>query len=343
MSCPLPSTGIGERITMAHGGGGSHMQALLEGLFLPAFSNPQLDRRHDGAVLDVAGARIALTTDAYVVRPLQFPGADIGSLAVNGTVNDLAMCGAQPLALSAAFVLDQGLELAVLQQVVASMRAAADAIGVPIVTGDTKVVEAGAEPGLTITTAGVGRVAANVDVAPQNIRPGDALLLSGDIARHGMAVMAARDDLAFEPPLRSDCAPLVDAVMALFAAGVEVRCLRDCTRGGLAASVIELASASGHSLHVDETALAVADEVRGACELLGIDPLHVANEGRFLAVVAATDVERALVALRAVPVAAGAVCIGRVHAGASRAVVDTAIGSQRRLHLLSTDQLPRIC
>jgi hydrogenase expression/formation protein HypE len=341
-SCPLPATAEG-RVELAHGGGGRAMTRLIESLFLPAFDNLALNRRHDGATIDPGGP-CAFSTDSYVVRPLFFPGGDIGSLAVNGTANDLAMCGARPLYLSAGFILEEGLPLADLARVVASMAQAARATGVSIVTGDVKVVERGKADGLFINTSGVGRLLPGADLHPGAVQPGDAIVLSGDIGRHGIAVMAARESLGFEALLESDCAPVAEAALALLKAGVAVRCLRDPTRGGVASALVEIAEASGQSLEIDERAVPVLAQVSAACELLGFDPLHVANEGRFLAFVAAADAGRAVEVLRCHEVSKGAVLIGTVGPGGEgRVTMRTAIGGNRIVDMLSGEQLPRIC
>ena len=342
-TCPLPAA-EGERVQLAHGGGGRAMARLIERLFLPAFANPALERRHDGALLELGGARLAFSTDSYVVSPLFFAGGDIGSLAVNGTVNDLAMCGARPLYLSAGFIVEEGLPLATLERVVASMRAAAAAAGVELVTGDTKVVDRGKADGLFINTAGIGRVAAGCEIAPRRVRAGDVVLLSGDLGRHGVAVMAARGALGLETAIASDCAPLAAPVLALLEAGCAVSCLRDLTRGGLASALVEIAEAAGLEIALDERAIPVREEVRAVCELLGLDPIYVANEGRFVAFVAPADAERALGVLRAYEPSRGACAIGSVQAGAAgRVVMKSTIGGRRIVDMLSGEQLPRIC
>jgi len=342
-TCPLPSADPA-RIALAHGGGGALTGALIDGLFRPAFANPALDAAHDGAVLDADGTRLAFTTDSYVVRPAFFPGGDIGSLAVTGTVNDLAMCGARPRWLSAGLILEEGFPMADLRRVVASMAAAARDAGVTLVTGDTKVVGRGQGDGVYINTAGIGLIAPGVEVAPSRLRPGDAVLLSGDLGRHGMAVMAAREGLDFAPPIESDCAALHRPVAALLAAGIDIHCLRDPTRGGLAAALVELAGAAGVGVEIDEAAIPVGDAVRGACEVLGFDPLHVACEGRFVAVLPEADAEQALDLLRADPLGADAARIGTVTAEpAGVATLATAIGARRVLDPPSGEMLPRIC
>lgn len=346
LSCPAPISRH-ERVLLAHGGGGRLTQQLVDSLFGPAFANPALDARHDGALIDADGARLAFTTDSYVVRPLFFPGGDIGTLAVNGTVNDLAMCGARPLAISAGFIIEEGLPMETLARVVESMAAAVRAAGVRLVTGDTKVVERGHADGLFITTSGVGVVErpGATTVGPASLRPDDVMLLSGDVGRHGMTIMAQREGLAFESPILSDCAPVAAPVLALLDAGVDVRCLRDLTRGGLATALSELASASRLEIELDETAVAVEEAVQGACEILGFDPLYVANEGRFVAFVPPADAERALEILRGFPVSAGACLAGRVKPGGmpGTATLRSRIGASRVLDMLSGEQLPRIC
>jgi len=341
--CPLPIQ-HSATITMAHGGGGKLMRQLLTSVFLPAFRNPQLEQLHDGAVLSVGSQRLAFTTDSYVVHPLFFPGGDIGSLAVNGTVNDLTMCGARPRWLSAGFILEEGLPMETLQRVVRSMQEAATAAGVELVTGDTKVVDRGKGDALYINTAGVGVVEHNIVVGPTRVQPGDVVLLSGDLGRHGIAIVSVREGLTFEGALPSDCAPLVEPVMALLQAGIEVHCLRDLTRGGLAAALNEIADTARVRVDVDETAIPVREEVRSACEMLGFDPLYVANEGRFVAFVAPRDLTRALAVLHAHPLGQGASFIGTVTGGSPGLVtIRSRIGATRILDLLSGEQLPRIC
>jgi hydrogenase expression/formation protein HypE len=345
-ACPVPITRH-SLVQLGHGGGGRLTRELVTRVFEPAFANAPLLERHDGATLRLPGSdapRIALSTDSYVVRPLFFPGGDIGSLAVNGTVNDLAMCGARPLYLSAGFVLEEGLPLETLERVVASMAEAAARAGVSIVTGDTKVVERGKADALFVNTAGVGLVLHTGTIGPSAVRPGDRLLLSGDVGRHGVAILAARESLGFESALESDCAPVAAPALALLEAGVEVRCLRDLTRGGLAAALCEVAEDASVHLALREAAIPVRDEVRAACELLGLDPLQVANEGRFVAFVAARDADRALELLRAHPVSAGAVAIGEVaERRAPLVTLTTPFGSTRVVELPSGEQLPRIC
>ncbi len=343
-SCPVPLSTRTE-IQVGHGGGGRLTQELIDAIFAPAFRNPALEARHDGAMLALAGgARLAFTTDSHVVSPLFFPGGDIGRLAVHGTVNDLAMCGARPKWLSAGFILEEGLPIETLQRIVASMAEAARAAGVEIVTGDTKVGERGKGDGLYINTAGIGAVESAATIAPAAVRSGDVVLLSGDIGRHGMAILAQREGLAFESPIESDCACLWPAVEALLASGTEVHCLRDLTRGGLATATIEIAEAAGVEIVLEEGAVDVTEPVRGACEILGMDPLYVANEGRFIAIVPEAETGRALAAIAAHAPGGPARKIGIVRAAKrARVTLRSVVGVERILDRLSGEQLPRIC
>jgi hydrogenase expression/formation protein HypE len=341
-SCPAPA-GDGDVVQLAHGGGGRAMARLLDEVIRTAFDDPELDRRHDGAALEVSGP-VAFTTDSYVVKPLVFPGGDIGALAVNGTINDLAMCGARPLYFSVGLIVEEGLALETLRAVVASIAAAARRAGVRLVTGDTKVVGRGEADGLFVNTAGIGRIVAPGPIGPASVVPGDAVVLSGDIGRHGIAVMAAREALGFETVIESDCAPLGEPVMALLDSGIAVRCLRDLTRGGLASALVEIAETAGVAIDIEEGAVPVRAEVAAACELLGLDVLHVANEGRFVAFVAADDAARAVEVLRRHDVAGGAAVIGAVGDGpAGQVSCRGAIGGVRVIDMLSGEQLPRIC
>lgn len=335
---------VREQITMAHGGGGKLMHQLLETYVIPAFRNEKLESRHDGAVMDISGTRLAFTTDSYVVRPMFFPGGDIGSLAVNGTVNDLAMCGAKPLYLSAGLIMEEGLPIEWLAKVIESMRTSAEAAGVQIVTGDTKVVDKGKGDGLFINTAGIGVVEHELSISPAIIRPGDVILLSGDVGRHGIAIMAVREGLEFETTIESDCAPVAAPVLAMIEAGVELHCLRDLTRGGLATTLVEISESSNLHLAIEEAQIAVDESVRGACEILGFDPLYLANEGRFVAFVPENHVERALEIMQAHPVSAGVAAVGRVTDDLrTRVTLKRSIGTERVLDMLTGEQLPRIC
>lgn len=338
LACPVPLTDY-PQVLLGHGSGGRLMHNLLDKMIVPTFSNQALEARGDGATLWLGGTRLAFTTDSYVVQPLFFPGGDIGTLAVNGTVNDLAMCGARPLYLSAGFILEEGLPMETLWQVVQSMQAAAQAAGVCIVTGDTKVVDRGKGDGIFINTAGVGVLQHDVVLGPTSVCTGDVILLNGDIGRHGMAIMAAREGLQFESAIESDCAPLAGPVMALLDAGVRVRCLRDLTRGGLATSLVEIATTAHLHIHIRENDIPVREDVRGACEILGLDPMYVANEGRFVAFVAPEDMAHALDLL-----GDGTVAIGVVRDDRPGLVtLESAIGASRIVDMLSGEQLPRIC
>lgn len=335
-----------ERITLAHGAGGRSSQALIDALFLPELSNPLLAPLGDSALLSLpGGGRLAFTTDAYVVKPLSFPGGDIGKLAVNGTINDLAVSGARPIALSVAFILEEGLETAELARHVAALGTAAREAGVPVATGDTKVVERGKADGLYICSTGVGLVPDDVRLDAQSIRPGDRVVLSGTIGDHGMAVLMARGELELEGEIESDTAPLHTLATAVIAAtGAALRCMRDPTRGGLASTLNELARAAGVSIVLDETAIPVRSAVAGACEILGIDPLYVANEGKLVAVVAPESTDRALEALRADPRGRDAALVGEVRAApAGMVLLDTEFGGTRVVDTLAGDPLPRIC
>lgn len=349
-TCPVPLPHKTE-ITVGHGGGGKLTQDLIDSVFRPAFANAALEAQHDGALLKFpGGGRLAFTTDSHVVSPLFFPGGDIGKIAVNGTVNDLCMCGARPLWLSAGFILEEGFPVETLRQIVASMKAAADAAGVVIVTGDTKVVERGKGDGLYVTTAGVGVIETPLTVAPTSVRAGDAIVLSGDLGRHGMAIMATRANLSFESAIESDCAPLVAPVWALLAAGLEIHCLRDLTRGGLASSLVEIAESAKLALAIDAAKVPVSELVQGACEILGLDPLYVANEGRFVCILPEAQAEQAVEIINRTSAGASgdasvrAVIIGKVKAGPAGQVTQrSVIGAERIVDRLSGEQLPRIC
>jgi len=356
LQCPIPISDY-PTVTLAHGGGGRLSQMLVERMFLPVFRNPLLESLHDGAVLPLPPSqrgegpgeggqpRLAFTTDSFVITPRFFPGGDIGSLAVHGTVNDLAMCGAQPLALSAGFILEEGLPMDELWQIVRSLAAAAEAAGVPVATGDTKVVDRGKGDGIYINTSGVGLIPAGVHISPRRARPGDVILINGPIAEHGIAIMSVREGLAFETALESDSAALNGLVAeVLAAAGDAVHVLRDPTRGGVSSALNEIAAAAGVGIRLNETSIPVGDAVRGACEILGLDPLYVANEGKCLAIVAREAAETVLAAMHNHPQGKAAAIIGEVVADHPRRVIlRSRIGGQRIVDMLSGEQLPRIC
>jgi hydrogenase expression/formation protein HypE len=334
-----------ERITMAHGAGGKATQALIEGLFAPTFASPALTALGDAGLLEVDGVGLALTTDSFVVRPLRFPGGSIGELAVNGTVNDLAVAGARPLAISVSLVLEEGLDAETLRAEVDAMAAAASAAGVEIVAGDTKVVERGHADGMYVCTTGIGRIDDRARLAPDAARPGDRILVSGSIGEHGTAIMLARGELGLEAAIESDTRPLWPAIDGLLdAAGGGLRCLRDATRGGVASVLNELARAAGVAMLVRERDVPVQAAVAGAAELLGIDPMYVANEGTFVAIVAPAAAERALAALHAAPGCERAADIGECKGQPPGMVlVETSFGGRRVMDQLAGDPLPRIC
>ena len=360
-ACPIPISQY-PHVLLAHGGGGKLMHQLIGKMFLTAFGNPLLETRHDSAVVEIpAGGRgasppsplatrasqppkLAFTTDSYVVRPLFFPGGDIGSMAVHGTVNDLAMSGARPVYLSAAFIIEEGLAMDALWNIVCSMRDAAQRCGVQIITGDTKVVDKGKGDGLFINTAGIGVIEHSLAIVPRSVQPGDVVLVSGDLGRHGMAIMAVREGLQFESAIESDSAPVHEIVLELLKAGIEIHCLRDLTRGGLAGALNEIAEAATVRIEIVEKSVPVREDVHAACEMLGLDPLHVACEGRFIAFVAAKDAERALQIMGHHVVGTGSAVIGRVTEGPAPLVtMKSAIGANRILDMPSGEQLPRIC
>jgi len=342
--CPIPISEY-PAILLAHGGGGKLTQMLIERIFLPAFANSALETLHDGAILEVEGIRLAFTTDSFVVSPIFFPGGDIGCLAVHGTVNDLAMCGARPLALSAGFILEEGFPMEDLCRVVESMREAAQRVGVPIVTGDTKVVDKGKGDGIFINTTGIGIIPAGIQISPKRARPGDLILINGAIAVHGIAIMSVREGLEFETTLASDTAPLHDLVARILEVGGEkVHVLRDPTRGGVASALNEIASKAKVGIILDEASIPIWEEVKGACEILGLDPLYVANEGKCLAIVAREKAEEVLEAMKSHPLGKEAAIIGEVveeHPG--QVILRSKIGGRRIVEMLSGEQLPRIC
>lgn len=343
-SCPLPIFDH-KRIVLGHGSGGKLTAELIEKIFLPAFSNPVLAKLDDQAVLQVNGSRLAFTTDSFVVTPIFFPGGDIGTLAVNGTVNDLAMSGARPLYLAAAFILEEGLRSDDLRRVVESMRDAANAAGVQFVTGDTKVVNRGKGDQVFITTTGIGLIEGPVNISADAAKPGDKIILSGYVGDHGMAIMSQREHLEFDGAIESDCAALHELVATMLQVGAEnIHCLRDPTRGGVATTLNEIAARSKVGMKLDESTIPVREAVRGACELLGLDPLYVANEGKLVAVVSASAAEAILKRMQAHPLGQQAAIIGEVvatHPG--MVLMKTGIGGTRILDVMFGEQLPRIC
>lgn len=342
-ACPLPLRDY-PKIVVGHGGGGKLTSDLVEHLFLPAFRNDTLEDLGDAAVLEVSGSRLAFSTDSFVVSPLFFPGGSLGELAVNGTVNDLAMAGAEPLFLSAGFIIEEGFPLSDLGELVERMAAAARAAGVAIVTGDTKVVERGHGHGCYVNTAGVGKIPEGVVIGPSRARAGDVVIVNGTLGDHGMAVMSVREGLTFDSAIESDCAALHELVRLMLAKRGDVHVLRDPTRGGLAAALNEIARASGVGVLLEEGDLPVRDDVRSACDLLGIDPLQVANEGKLVAIVEASEAQSLLEAMRRHPLGRDAVAVGRVtKENAGMLAVRTALGATRVVPVAMGEQLPRIC
>ena len=343
LSCPTPLA-LQDTILLGHGSGGRLSAELMQSVFLPAFSNPVLARLEDQAIVTVNGTRLAFTTDSFVVKPLFFPGGDIGSLSVHGTINDLAVGGAKPLFLSAAFILEEGLPIEVLRRVVDSLHAAAAKAGVEVVTGDTKVVEKGSGDELFINTAGIGLVSMDLELSASRARPGDRVLLSGSIGEHGIAILAQREGLEFESPVVSDSAPLHILAADMLNASREIRCMRDPTRGGVSSTLNEIAQQSRVAVRLEESEIAIREEVRGACEMLGLDPLYVANEGKLIAIVAPDAADAVLAAMHRNPLGKNARIIGTVVESSSPVVtIRTPLGTSRIVDMLAGDQLPRIC
>ncbi len=341
--CPLPLSDY-QDIVLAHGSGGKLSQQLIQEILLPQFRNELLDVQHDGAVFSVGGTRLAFSTDSFVVSPIFFPGGDIGKLAVHGTVNDLAMCGARPLYLSAGFILEEGLSMQNFWTITLSMREAAAAAGVALVTGDTKVVDRGKADRIFINTSGIGVVPEGVNIHPGRAQPGDKVIVSGEIAVHGIAIMSVREGLEFETEILSDTAPLNGLVNAMLAASANIHVLRDPTRGGITSALSEIAQAARVGISLDEAKIPISEEVNGACEILGLDPLYVANEGKLLAIVSAEEADPVLSAMRAHPLGIKAAVIGSVTADYPGFVLmKTRIGGNRVVDMLSGEQLPRIC
>lgn len=342
LTCPLP--GQYQNIVMAHGGGGRLMQQLIENLIMPTFDNPWLKQRQDSAVLELGQSRLAFTTDSYVIKPLFFPGGDIGKLAVCGTLNDLAVSGARPLLLSCSLIMEEGFPIANLQKVIQSMQQTADAAGVSIVTGDCKVVEKSKGDGLYINTSGIGQIEHSQTIAPVSVKIGDAVIINGDLGRHSIAIMAEREGLDFESRIASDCADLSGLILSLLNAGLEIHCMRDLTRGGLTSALVEIATAAELSITIEESAVIVSGSVQGACEILGLDPLYLANEGRFALILPESQTESAIRLMHAHPLGRGACIVGNVGAaGTVPLTMQTKFGTSRILDLLSGEQLPRIC
>jgi hydrogenase expression/formation protein HypE len=342
-SCPLPVTNYKE-IVLAHGSGGKLSQQLLEKIILPQFRNELLEPLHDGAIVAVGDQRIAFSTDSYVVSPIFFPGGDIGKLAVHGTVNDLAMCGARPLYLSVGFILEEGLPMEDFWRVVQSMREAAESAGVKLITGDTKVVDRGKADKIFINTSGFGLISNGVNIQPSRAGVGDAIIVSGPIAVHGIAIMSVREGLEFETEIASDTAPLNGLVSALIDAGIDIHVLRDPTRGGVTSALSEIAQSARVGMLLDEARIPINEEVKGACEILGLDPLYVANEGKLIAIVDRKDVEATLKSLRSNPLGKDAAVIGEIvneHPGF--VTMKSRVGGIRVVDMLSGEQLPRIC
>ena len=342
-SCPLPITNY-KQIVLAHGSGGKLSHQLIEKMVLPQFHNELLEPLHDGAIFSLNGERVAFSTDSFVVSPIFFPGGDIGKLAVHGTINDLSMCGARPLYLSAGFILEEGLPMEDFWRVVQSMHAATDSAGVKLVTGDTKVVDRGKADKIFINTSGIGIVPNEVNIHPARATVGDKIIISGSIAVHGIAIMSVREGLEFETEIASDSSPLHELVAAMLANRIDIHVLRDPTRGGVTSALTEIAQTAKVGMLLDEAAVPISEEVKGACEILGLDPLYVANEGKLLAIVAPEDVESALKALRGQSLGKDAAVIGEVvdeHPGF--VMMKTRIGGTRVVDMLSGEQLPRIC
>ena len=343
LSCPVPISDY-KNVLLAHGGGGRLSHQIIQKMFVSQFRNEFLDQSHDGAIIPVNGSRLAFTTDSYVVNPIFFPGGDIGMLAVNGTVNDLAMCGAAPLYLSAAFIIEEGLPMDELWRVVLSMQEASKRAGVMLVTGDTKVVDKGKGDKIFITTAGIGTIKNGIDINPKNARLGDKIIVSGNIGVHGIAIMSVREGLEFETKIESDCAPLNDLVQTMLTASQQIHVLRDPTRGGIASALNEIAESANVGMLIHEEKIPIDESVSGACEILGFDPLYVANEGKLLAFVSPEEADKVLAAMRLHPLGKDAAIIGEVTNEHPKTVfMKSRIGGTRVVDMLSGEQLPRIC
>jgi hydrogenase expression/formation protein HypE len=343
LNCPIPVSEY-PNILLAHGSGGKLMHQLIQKLIYPIFKNEFLEQQHDGAVISLGNIKIAFTTDSFVVKPIFFPGGNIGTLAVNGTVNDLAMCGAKPLYLSVALIIEEGLKIETLWEILKAMQQAAQKVDVKLVTGDTKVVDKGKGDQIFINTAGIGIIEHNQIISPKQVKVGDCIILNGDIGRHGIAIMAQREGLSFESQIESDCAPLSSTILALLKNNIEIHCLRDLTRGGLATALNEIALSSKTHIEINESKIPVNEAVKGACEILGFDPLYVACEGRFIAFVPENQAQKALNIINNHQEEKNAAIIGQVIDNREALVsIKSIIGATRIIDMLTTEQLPRIC
>ncbi|TAL67028.1 MAG: hydrogenase expression/formation protein HypE [Bacteroidetes bacterium] len=343
MSCPVPIRDY-KQILMAHGGGGSLSHQLISELFVKVFDNPALNLQHDGAILDISSTKLAFTTDSYVINPIFFPGGDIGSLAVNGTVNDLSVCGAKPLFISAGFIIEEGFRIEELWKISLSMKQAADDAGVQIVTGDTKVVEKGKGDKIFINTAGIGIIDNDVNISPLNCKPGDVIIINGSIAEHGIAILSKREGFEFESEIVSDCCPLNGLVQNILTISKNIRTMRDATRGGVATVLNEIAMSSNLGIVIEENKIPVKDNVKSGCEILGFDPLYVANEGKVLIIVSTEDAEKVLQVMKNHPYGNDSAIIGNlVEENPGMVVMKTIVGTTRVVDMLSGEQLPRIC
>jgi hydrogenase expression/formation protein HypE len=346
LQCPIPISDY-PKVLLAHGGGGRLMHNLIEKMFRSAFGNEYLAQGHDSSVINLPQGKIAYTTDSYVVKPLFFPGSDIGKLAVYGTLNDLSMSGAKPLYISLGLIIEEGFDMLDLWKVVTSIKDAADFAGVKIVTGDTKVVDKGKGDGIFINTSGIGIIENSLDISPASIKEGDVIILNGDIGRHGIAIMAEREGIEFEHKIESDCAPLSGVIQSIIKSDIEVHCMRDLTRGGLTSALNELAESSHAEILINDESVPVREDVKGACEILGFDPMYVANEGRFVVFVPEKDAEKCLQVMRKHEYGKDSCNIGKVSAQGSDTTgivkLKSRIGTTRILDMLSGEQLPRIC
>ena len=344
LNCPLPINDY-DTVTIAHGGGGKLMNNLIDKLFMYYLSNNYINNKHDGAIFLTEGKKLAFSTDSYVVNPVFFPGGNIGELAVYGTVNDLSMCGAKPLYLSLGLIIEEGFLIKNLEKIIISIKKACEKTGVKIITGDTKVVDKGKGDGIFINTAGIGIVRDDVNISPSRIEEGDVILLNGDIGRHGIAIMTTRENLDIDSTIESDCAPLNSVVQKLIEAGIEIHCLRDLTRGGLGSALNEIASQAQFEIEIEEKSINVIEEVKGVCEILGFDPVHVANEGRFIAIVKNKDAEKTLGILRKEKEGEYSSVLGTVKGKKKNGLValKSLMGASRILDMISGEQLPRIC